>query len=312
MYENLFDLRLDGFVLNEEKRVMYGRMHGIQVMIEPYIPGDKHRITLQLNVETSPYKDEFLEHLHELETIYPFVSYTGYINELSVIINVDVTGQDDRSNLERVTDDITAKCEECQLHSCCEFCKTTGSLVYIHAAGDKKLLCENCVSQLSDTFAEYETKYKENMFLGIIGAIVGALIGSIFWIILDQVGFIAGIAGYAIVFCSIKGYQMLGRKVTRRGIVACVIICILTVAFADYVSLGLTIYHEYSESLYHVTVMEAMQSVPYFLGYAEVLKSMVINLLIGYAFAVWASFSFIANLWNTVNEKNTPFKLTRL
>ena len=47
---------------------------------------------------------------------------------------------------------------------------------------------------------------KENLPLGLIGAVIGILLGSVLWVLIGQIGFIAGIAGYAIVFCGMKGY----------------------------------------------------------------------------------------------------------
>ena len=46
---------------------------------------------------------------------------------------------------------------------------------------------------------------RENVLLGTVGAIVGGLVGSALWAILGRIGFIAGIAGDAIVFCGMKG-----------------------------------------------------------------------------------------------------------
>ena len=50
-----------------------------------------------------------------------------------------------------------------------------------------------------------ERYIRENLPLGTIGAFVGVLLGMALWVIIGQVGFIAGIAGYAIVFCAMTG-----------------------------------------------------------------------------------------------------------
>ena len=72
-----------------------------------------------------------------------------------------------------------------------------------------------------DTVAEMpgspEVKAPENMVLGILGAIVGALIGGASIIGLSQLGYIASISGLILAFCTLKGYELLsklGRKIT--------------------------------------------------------------------------------------------------
>lgn len=140
---------------------------------------------------------------------------------------------------------------------------------------------------------------KDNVFLGIFGAIIGALMGSVLWIVLGQVGFIAGIAGYAIVFCSIKGYKLLGRHVSKRGIVIGVIFSMFMILVAEYVSTGIAIYQAYSE-YYYITIIDAMKSVPDFLKESDIRNELLKNLAVGYGLAIWASFSYVKGLWREV------------
>lgn len=148
---------------------------------------------------------------------------------------------------------------------------------------------------------------KDNVFLGIFGAVIGALLGSVLWIVLGQVGFIAGIAGYAIVFCSIKGYKLLGRHVSKKGIVICVIFSMLMILAAEYVSTGIVIYQAFKQD-YYITVMDAMKSVPEFLKESDVRNELLKNLAVGYGLAIWASFSFVRGLWkgSQATEEREP------
>lgn len=137
---------------------------------------------------------------------------------------------------------------------------------------------------------------KDNIFLGVLGAIFGALVGSFLWILIGQIGFIAGIAGYAIVYCSIKGYGILGKSVSKRGIVICVVLSLGMVIVAEYVSLGITIYREL-QAEYYVTILDAFKFIPQLLQDSEVKVELMKNLAIGYGLAAWASFSFVKGLW---------------
>lgn len=137
---------------------------------------------------------------------------------------------------------------------------------------------------------------KDNVFLGIVGAVIGALIGSALWVLIGQVGFIAGIAGYAIVFCSVKGYKLLGKTISKKGIIICVIFSLVMILAAEYVSTGIAIYQAFIED-YYITIADAMKSVPEFLKESEVRNELLKNLAVGYGLAIWASFSYVKGLW---------------
>ena len=59
--------------------------------------------------------------------------------------------------------------------------------------------------------APAEIKAPENVFLGLIGARVGARLGGASIILLSQLGYIASISGVILAFCTLKGYQLLGK-----------------------------------------------------------------------------------------------------
>lgn len=144
---------------------------------------------------------------------------------------------------------------------------------------------------------------RENVVLGTIGGILGALVASVLWIILGQVGFIAGIAGFLIVFCSVKGYNMLGKNISRTGVIICIVVSVIMIITAEYVSTGIEIYRVMKED-YIITVIDSIKLVPSFLEESEVRNSVLINLAIGFALATWASFSFVKKLWKGTKAEN--------
>lgn len=144
---------------------------------------------------------------------------------------------------------------------------------------------------------------RENIFLGTMGAIAGAVVASILWVILGQIGFIAGIAGFLIVFCGVKGYQKLGKNMSRTGIIICIVISVIMIVAAEFVSTGIEIYRALKDD-YIINIMESIKLVPSFLKEPEVRNQVIFNLLIGFALATWASFSFVKKLWNGTRNEN--------
>lgn len=83
-------------------------------------------------------------------------------------------------------------------------------------------------------------KTTSNMALGIVGALIGALIGAALWIGIYQLGYLAGIAGAAIIGLSIKGYEILGRRVDMKGFIFCAVLSIVTIYFSHRVAFAIS------------------------------------------------------------------------
>lgn len=314
MNDNLLDLQLDGFTLDESEKAMYGTRNGILVLVEFfYVSLSKevsHRIFASLDLHQLQNKEEFLDKIRALEDKYVYVNYAGNISGDNIAIVIDGDRNHTKVRLEYIIHELTTLCNEYEVTNKCEICDATHSLEYFCVDNEKKLMCSACSSRLTNSVNSVRTK-KDIVILGLIGAILGALIGSILWIILDQVGFIAGIAGYAIVYCCVKGYDILGRTISKRGIVICILVSLITILFADCFSLGVTIYKELHEQ-YSITFVDALLSVPYFLTEGEIIKNLLINLAIGYVFAIWASHSFIKALWQATDKIYVPIKVKKL
>jgi len=143
---------------------------------------------------------------------------------------------------------------------------------------------------------------RENMLLGIIGALAGVLLGAVLWVILGQVGFIAGIAGYAIVFCGMKGYGMLGRVLSKKGIVICILLSIVAVVGAEMVSLAIIAFNELNE-VYDITLGDAFRLLPDLMKEPELAGAVAKDLIIGYALSIWASYSSVKSIWRNTGAR---------
>ncbi|MCI8313811.1 MAG: hypothetical protein HFH74_01920 [Lachnospiraceae bacterium] len=142
---------------------------------------------------------------------------------------------------------------------------------------------------------------RENILLGIIGAVLGVLLGAALWVFLGRIGFIAGIAGYAIVFCGMKGYELLGGHLSKGGIILCIILSFLAILAAEFVSLGITVHSELGE-MYSLSMADSFRMVPELLKESELIGAVAKDLLFGYALSIWASYSSVKNIWRQTVE----------
>ena len=98
------------------------------------------------------------------------------------------------------------------------------------------ILCEESFLDISanalDKAMAQEQK-GENFVAGIVGALLGSLIGVATIVILGQLGYVAAISGIIMAVCALKGYEMLGGYLSKKGIIASVLIMIVMVYFGN-------------------------------------------------------------------------------
>lgn len=135
---------------------------------------------------------------------------------------------------------------------------------------------------------------RERVGLGILGALIGALIGGASIVILSRLGFIAAISGVLIAFCTLKGYELLAKKLSKTGIIICIALLVITPFLASIVDLGLSVYDDYK--LLGASLIDAYALLPELIA-ADALNYDVYfsNLGMLYAFVALGAFSIIRN-----------------
>lgn len=134
---------------------------------------------------------------------------------------------------------------------------------------------------------ELETK-QENMLAGILGALMGGVIGGAAIVLVGQLGLISAISGVILAFCTLKGYELLGKKLSKQGILVCIVIMLAVPYLADRISWALVIMKEF-EWLFGDAFLYVHQVVTEFELEANYWK----DLLFVYAFTALGAFTII-------------------
>ena len=137
------------------------------------------------------------------------------------------------------------------------------------------------------------TVIEPNVGLGVIGALVGAVIGGALWVLIGKLGYIAGIAGFAIIYLSAMGYKKGAKVLTRSGAVIAVILSVLMIFAANYF-LYVWMIVEAFEGRY--TFGEVLPNLFSMLSEYELVGSFVKDVVIGYGLSVLAAFSTLKTL----------------
>ena len=98
-------------------------------------------------------------------------------------------------------------------------------------------------AEVQDTVQAYDER-KENFLLGMVGAVIGVLIGGAVALLVARLGYVSVLAGAALGFCTIKGYEILGKKLTKKGVVVSAILMVLTVFLVNQLDYTLALMSE--------------------------------------------------------------------
>ena len=123
--------------------------------------------------------------------------------------------------------------------------------------------CEHCGAEVkSAEVAAGEVKKPENMIAGIVGALIGAAIGGASIVLLSQMDVIASISGIILAVCTMKGYELLGGKLTKKGIVISVLLMLAMPYVADRIDWAIRIMNQAQSEGLNWTFGESFQVIP--------------------------------------------------
>lgn len=139
-----------------------------------------------------------------------------------------------------------------------------------------------------------EIKAPENVFLGIIGALVGAAIGGASIVLLNRLGYVASLSGLLLAFCTMKGYELLAKSISKKGIVICVVLMLVTPFVADWIDWALIIMESWADM--EIGFIDAVFAVPLLMEEGAIeMTDYFSNLGMIYLFAVLGGFYTVKN-----------------
>ena len=171
-----------------------------------------------------------------------------------------------RENVQYILDALTAFLRERNFTPCCQTCGASAQTVGFMLKDARLHLCADCAARAK---SENEVKAQErdrksvNIIGGIIGAIVGSLIGVACIVILGQLGYVAVISGIVMGYCTLKGFDKLGGKLTAVGIVISCIIMIAMTYFGNRLDWSISLASELKDYV-DLSVFEWFRALPAF------------------------------------------------
>lgn len=97
-----------------------------------------------------------------------------------------------------------------------------------------------------------EKRKRENMIAGLVGAFLGSLLGVASIIVVGQMGYIASVCGLVMAVCTLKGYELLGGVLSRKGAVISSLLTLIMTYVAHQANLAISISAEVNVNFFQV------------------------------------------------------------
>ena len=211
------------------------------------------------------------------------------VNRRTVIVSVKTT-RDTEQQIKNLKEAINATVDYLQQNgyvSCCEQCGAVGATEPVVISGNKMLVCSSCYNALSTAAIQADAKAatkKSNVVAGAVGALLGSLIGVLALVIISRIGFYSGLSGLIMGVCVIKGYELLGGRLNKAGIVISCVIMVLMIYVGDRIDWAIAIMEAYSDE--GVDFFTAFQAVGWFLTDGAIdIVDYIFNLIMLYFFS---------------------------
>ena len=134
---------------------------------------------------------------------------------------------------------------------------------------------------------------------------------SLVFLCLILFGYIAGICGLITVVCAIKGYALFGKRESIKGIIIAVVISVIALIAAEYVSIAYIIYDSINEGFasgvldYTISLADAIAvSFSLILETPDLLSSVLKDIAIMLALSAVGAFSSIRNAVASVKSQS--------
>ena len=300
MSNNIFEQH--GFKIDKKGKFFYEIYKGFHMFILLNEPDRTNAVIMSVKSENFENEAAFQSFLEQYCQKEKKMKYFTYINQK---LNTHFKLNSFDSILQFV-EECTDFLKQHNFSNCCSDCFTKDFLADYKLNGIPATLCTNCFDRIkhTDIYKHEENQKEIKPHLGIIGALIGSFIGVLIWIIVYHLGYIAGIAGFAIAALAIKGYEKLSGGIDKLGAVICLIITIFMVFLAQYSAIAFELYLEYNQYIGTISLIESFIGVSQILMLEDFAGQFVMDLIMGYAFTAVASFSLLKRTFQTIISYN--------
>lgn len=285
-----------GGCLQDFYRYLSGSYKGFHIIIEAGSGQYRFRVSASSrDDENNARLGEFLQRQKEVEKYIIQAEARPYCAEL--VIRMPNLGKNIPNVINSCIDPVINYLIGGGYASGCEGCGSTMDSVSLYEVnGGYHNYCNNCAGEVHAALQQNQQQIraqKSSLIPGLVGAFLGSLIGCALWVAIYKLGYIAGIAGAVTGICAMKGYEMLGKCLDKKGVAGSVIIMFLTIYLANKLAWSWEAYD--ALKLYGYTFSDAYRGLNEILRELDLTGSYYGDLIIGYVLTLVCTLKNIIN-----------------
>ena len=299
-----------GLQFDEESGSIYGVQSGYLLLLHETDVKNQFRLSVSVSLNGNPadseenelvWDDFKSESLPNLSTL----SINQYL--VSFVVKGAMRKSKTIEKLQTLITDLVAFLETHHFVQVCAYSGQEGP-VGLYQLGDSIFLINEESYQLLKSNLQIEVdsyqNQKENVLLGAVGALLGALIGGAVALFIARLGYVAMVAGIVLGICTIKGYEILGRKVSRKGIVISSIWMVITVFLVNQIDLAMEVVSKLG-----VEFAFAFRAVNELIFNGDFPKNYFYNLAMLAVFTLVGAGASISSVWSSHKTKGIVRKI---
>lgn len=248
-----------------------------------------------ISIAPSESKNILFKYLDDLQKDNKIDDYELTKNEIKIALV-----EDSICTIDIFLSDLSKVLEEIEAKNICNFCENTENIDLYVSSKVHSFLCQSCGEKLLTDLQE-EKNIKPKYLLGFFASLVGALIGSVVWVVLGMLGFIASLAGYAIAYGAFYAYKKVNSKYTKLAIILNVVAIIIAFLFAQYSGIVFEVLREYKAD--GITFSDAILYTNYLFTNKEFIVALLPDFGFGILFAFLGSFRTIKDNYTSAKEE---------
>ncbi len=290
--ESIKELRSTYSYMNDIE-TLYGKENEIFFTVAPL--ERKNMICISLSVSDA--KDH-IDEIQALRTTYDVIPMGGvYMEGLVLNVELNLINLDTKEQFKEIVDAVTLQLAAGNVHNISSIDGTSED-VGIFRVGTKVQILDGATFEDQKEAQSGYKKRKDNLTVAWLAAIGGMLAGVGVWVLINQIGFIAGLAGYLIIHWGIKLFRQFGGTLSRRDVYIMFGLSVGMILFAELLSTTFSYWRAFN-NVFSISFFEVFKEVLKVIPKEpEILKNFLMNVAIGLGLSVWSSWGLIQSALN--------------
>lgn len=222
---------LMGFSFNQRSKILYGYKDGFSIVVNAPNYNEPYRFAV--SVSAKPSADGLTsQEIRQFKTENPGIDLEQKHNQMMMVLDREDNQMQLYKKLHKSINALISFLRLKGFAPCCMSCgQNVKTSVYSVGASynDAYLsMCPACINKLKIKIAYDNSQKHENIIGGIVGALIGSVIGMILILLCARIRVLPMLLGFITSICTFKGYELLGKKMTKKGLIISMFLVLMT------------------------------------------------------------------------------------